>query len=226
MNIDKTIIEKIKLIKPIEFDKENDLQTIIIHVFANLRANNFDIENSSYIKTKLILGKIVPSIPTSTSCVGGFVSFQILNLIQTHDLSILNNTLFNLGISLITQMKPKEVRHHIDNEIEPIINESVRYIPDGWTIWDKIEINESKTCKEFIELVKKNYNVDIKLVTSNNIIIYDSRSKKSILNNNLKLEDIYKIKNGNKLDKILWINIIGKLNNKKAFMPTFKYKYN
>ena len=225
MIIDDNIKEKIKLINPLEFNKEDDLQTLIIHSFANLRADNFDIEKSSYIETKLKLGKIIPSIPTSTATVGGFVSLQLLNLIQTHNINIIRNSLFNLGVSLITQIRVKEVKYHIDNEIEPLINESVRNIPDRWTIWDSIEINESKTCKEFIDFIKCEYNVIIKLITSNKIIIYDSRSKKSKLNIDMKIEDIYKLKNSNKIDKILWLNIIGKLENKQAFMPKFKYKY-
>ena len=225
LEINNDVKEKIKAIKSIEFNKENDFQIVIIHSFANLRAENFDIEKSTYIETKLILGNIIPSIPTSTACVGGFVSIQILNLIQTHDLSILRNTLFNLGISLIKQIKAEKVRHHNDNENEPIINESVRNIPNGWTIWDKIEINESKTCKEFIEYIEIKYNIIIKFITSNNIIIYDSRSKKSKLNIDMKIEDIYKIKNENKVNSIIWMNVIGKIDNKKVFMPKFKYKY-
>ena len=223
--INDNIKEKIKNIKPLEFNKENDLQILIIHAFSNLRAINYDIENSSYIETKLILGKIVPSIPTSTATIGGFVSIQILNLIQTHELTILRNTLFNLGTYFINQLKPQAVIYHKDNEIDPILKKPVRYIPDMWTIWDKIEINESKTCNEFIELIAKEYGVIIILITSNNIIIYDSNSKKSKLNMDKKIEDIYNSKSKKKVNKILWFNIIGKLNDKKVFMPKFKYIY-
>jgi hypothetical protein len=166
----------------LNYTKKNDLQTLIIHTFSNLRAIIYDIENSSYIETKLILGKIVPSLPTSTATIGGFVSIQILNLIQTHELTILRNTLFNLGTYFINQLKPKTVIYHKDNEIDPILKKSVRNIPDKWTILDKIEINESKTCNVFIELIAKEYEVKITLITSNNIIIYDSNSKKIKLN--------------------------------------------
>ena len=221
--LNDNIREKIKNIKPLEFNKENDLQTLVIHAFSNLRAINYDIENSSYIETKLILGKIVPSIPTSTSTIGGFVSIQILNLIQTHDLTILRNTLFNLGTYFISQLKPQAVIYHKDNEIDPILKKSVRHIPDKWTIWDKIEINGSKTCNEFIELIAKEYEVIITLIIVNNIIIYDSNSKKSKLNIDKKIEDIYNIKSEKKANNILWFKIIGKLNDKKVFMPKFKY---
>ena len=40
-----------------------------------------------------------------------------------------------------------------------------------------------------------------------------------------KIEDIYNSKSKKKVNKILWFNIIGKLNDKKVFMPKFKYIY-
>ena len=224
-DLNESIKKEINSIIPIEFDKEDDIQIRIIHSFANLRANNFEIENSSFIDSKLLLGKIVPSIPTSTSSVGGFVSIQLLNLIQTHDLSILRNTIFNFAFPFIIQIKPEEVKHHIDNEIEPILNESIRVVPDGWTIWDKIEINESKTCKELIEFIKSQYNVDINLISSDGIIIYNSRAKKSKIDINMKIEDIYKIQKSTQTNKIIWLNIFGKLDKKTAIMPKFRYKF-
>ena len=223
--VNDDIKQKIKKIKSFEFDKEDDLQTFIIHLFSNLRANNFDIENSSYLETKLILGKIVPSIPTSTAAIGGFVSIQLLNLIQTHELSILRNTLFNLGTYFVNQLKPQVMIYHNDKDIDPFFKKAVRYIPDKWTIWDRIEINESKTCIEFIELIKNKYNVLITLITCENIIIYDSKSKKSKLNIDKKIEDIFYIKNQKIINKILWINIIGRLDGQIVLMPQFKYNY-
>ena len=146
-----------------------------------------------------------------------------MNLIQTHDLTILRNTLFNLGTYFINQLKPQAVIYHKDNEIDPILKKSVRHIPDKWTIWDKIEINGSKTCNEFIELIAKEYEVIITLIIVNNIIIYESNSKKSKLNIDKKIEDIYNIKSEKKANNILWFKIIGKLNDKKVFMSKFKY---
>ena len=225
MNLNLDIKNEIDSIVPIEFDKEDDVQIRIIHSFANLRANNFEIKNSSFITSKFLLGKIVPSIPTSTASIGGFVCMQILNLIQSHDLSILRNTIFNFATPFIIQLKPEEVKHHIDGEIDPILNESIRVVPNKWTIWDKIQINESKTCKELIELIKFQYNVDINLISSDSFIIYNSRSKKGKIDINKKIEDIYKIQNIKKTNKIIWLNAFGKLDKKTTIMPKIRYKY-
>ena len=225
LNLNLDIKNEIDSIVPIEFDKEDDVQIRIIHSFANLRANNFEIKNSSFITSKFLLGKIVPSIPTSTASIGGFVCMQILNLIQSHDLSILRNTIFNFATPFIIQLKPEEVKHHIDGEIDPILNESIRVVPNKWTIWDKIQINESKTCKELIELIKFQYNVDINLISSDSFIIYNSRSKKGKIDINKKIEDIYKIQNIKKTNKIIWLNAFGKLDKKTTIMPKIRYKY-
>ena len=61
------------------------------------------------------------------------------------------------------------------------------------------------------------------MIIVNNIIIYESNSKKSKLYIDKKIEDIYNIKSEKKANNILWFKIIGKLNDKKVFMPKFKY---
>ena len=225
LELNEDVKNVINLITPIEFDKENDLQISIIHSIANLRAENFNIEQCSLLTTKFIAGKIVPSIPTSTACIGGFVSLQILNLIQTNDLSILRNTLFNLAISLVAQLEPEKVRHHLDMEIDPILNIPVKIIPDGWTIWDNIIIEGSQECKKLIEYIKEKYNVDITLITSESIIIYDSRSKKNKINIENKIEDIFcfKKKQKNIVKNYLWLNITGKIEGITTLFPKFKY---
>ena len=225
IELSKEIKEKINLIIPIEFDKENEIHISIIHSFANLKANNFNIECCSILDTKLISGKIIPSIPTSTSTVGGFVSLQILNLIQTHDLSILRNSYFNLAVSLVNQLETDKVKYHKENEIDPILNKPIKYIPNGWTVWDKIEINKSMSCKDFIDFIKFEYNVNINCIISGNIIIYDSRPKKSKINIDNKIEDIFILKNGKINKKYLWLKVIGKFDNMTVLMPKFKYIY-
>ncbi len=225
LELNEDVKNVINLITPIEFDKENDLQISIIHSIANLRAENFNIEQCSFLTTKFIAGKIVPSIPTSTASIGGFVSLQILNIIQTNDLSILRNTLFNLAISLVAQLEPEKVRHHLDMEIDPVLNIPVKIIPDGWTIWDNIIIEGSQECKKLIDFIKAKYNVDITLITSESIIIYDSRSKKNKINIENKIEDIFcfKKKQKNIVKNYLWLNITGKIEGITTLFPKFKY---
>ena len=223
IKLNNNLKEIIKFIKPIEFDKENNNHISLIHSFANIKAKNFSIECCTILNTKLISGKIVPSIPTSTACVGGFVSLQILNLIQTHDLSILRNTYFNLAISLVKQLETEKVKKYKDEEFDPLFNKIIKYIPNGWSIWDYIEIKESKNLNDLIKFIKDTYNFDITLITSENKVIFNSRAKniKEILDK--KIEEIYVFKIGEIKKDYIWLNISGKIDKKNVKTPKFKY---
>ena len=52
----------------------------IINTFQNLRAMMYSIEAVDRLKTKLIAGRIVPAIATTTAAVAGLVrNIEILN---------------------------------------------------------------------------------------------------------------------------------------------------
>ena len=109
-------------------------------------------------------------------------------------------------------------------EIDPVLNIPVKIIPDGWTIWDNIIIEGSQECKKLIEYIKVKYNVDITLITSESIIIYDSRSKKNKINIEKKIEDIFCLKKKKNIEKnYLWLNITGKIEGITTLFPKFKY---
>lgn len=210
-----------------KFDKENNTQIFIIHSFANLRALNFDISQCSFINTKLICGKIVPSIPTSTAAVGGLVSLQIFSLIQNLDLINLSNCFFNLAVSLVIFTEPKKVIHNEDKEKHDILGVPVKYIPKGWTVWDHIEIRNIDILQDFINYIKNIYEVDVSTITSDKVIIYQSFSKKKKLDE--KIENIFHSlnKNDNAIKKsYLWLDVVGKQNQILTLMPKFKYFLN
>jgi len=72
-----------KDIFPADFEKDDDSNFHIdfIHASANLRARNYKIEESDHQKTKMIAGKIIPAIATTTAMITGAVSAEIFKFV-------------------------------------------------------------------------------------------------------------------------------------------------
>jgi len=62
-----------------KFEKDDDTNHHIdfVSAAANLRSRNYDIEEGSRHKIKMISGKIIPAIATSTAMVIGFNGMEI-----------------------------------------------------------------------------------------------------------------------------------------------------
>lgn len=71
-------------ITPLEFEKDDDanLHMDFIVAASNLRAANYKIQPADRHKSKLIAGKIMPAIATTTSLVAGCVSLELYKLAQ------------------------------------------------------------------------------------------------------------------------------------------------
>ena len=99
-------------------------------------------------------------------------------------------------------------------------------VQKGWTVWDIINIKGPMTCQEFIDHLKKEYNVEILGIASNfkSIIQMFMPSKTKKLQ--LKIEDIYEKINGLKKDQnSLWLEISGVIDNVSVVMPKIKYTF-
>jgi len=66
-----------------EFEKDDDANFHIdfIHATANLRARNYKIGECDQMKTKMIAGKIIPAIATTTAMITGAVTAEIYKFI-------------------------------------------------------------------------------------------------------------------------------------------------
>ena len=65
-----------------EKDSKDTNQLDFIFSSSNLRADNFNIEKIDKFKAKILAGKIIPSIITSTSSIAGLLSLQIYVICQ------------------------------------------------------------------------------------------------------------------------------------------------
>ena len=80
---------------PIQYEKDtNDINQInFISYTSNLRAKNYNIDNLDKMKIKIIAGKIMPALITSTSSVAGLLALQLYVICQNS-----NCKTFRIGI--------------------------------------------------------------------------------------------------------------------------------
>ena len=228
-------INKIKIdstkIKPEKFEKDDNLNGHIDFIFScsNIRARNYNIKEIDREKLKIIAGRIVPAMATTTSSITGIVCLQLYTLNQTNKIKYFRNCYLNLAINRCIMTLPSEPIKHQDKEYDEELSSPIKAIPLNWTVWDKIIINGSKTVKELINYFKKEYNVDIFLIKSNDINIAETFLSTNKSKIDLKIEEIYFNEANKKNIKIsnnfLILEINGEFNNIPVLMPIVKYNY-
>ena len=223
----KMEIEEINKIKEQEFEKDFDEnhQVDFLYISSNLRALNFNIEFCSRDKVKFISGNIVPSIPTTTSCIVGFISTQIYTLLQTTNIKNLRQINIDLSTPFLLILSPKKPYQNKDI-VDPLTKKITKAIPPKFTCWDILEIEGNKTVEEVLDFISEKYKVDITgLYTLNNESIIKDQSSFDML-----FQDAYYAAVGNRKNKSgkvtsIYFKVMADILDSEdhAIMPNFKY---
>jgi len=152
MNLNQ-LRSKSKYLKVAQFEKDDDTNFHIdfITSSSNLRAWNYHLKQASRHQCKMIAGKIIPALATTTAMITGSVQLELYKLLLKLPRSSFLNANINIGISSFQLYEPDPPigRKPYFDEIG---NETVFPIPDGWSCWDKAVIDVgSVTVTEFIE---------------------------------------------------------------------------
>lgn len=147
---------------PLEFEKDDDTNLHIDFIVAasNLRAANYKIPPADRHKSKLIAGKIIPAIATTTSVVAGLVCLELYKLIKCQkSLEKFKNGFVNLALPFF-------------GFSEPISAPKMEYCGIEWTLWDRFEVQGEMTLSEFLQYFKEKHNLEITMLSQGVCMLY------------------------------------------------------
>jgi ubiquitin-activating enzyme E1 len=152
---------------PLKFEKDDDNNFHIDFVAAssNLRATCYGIPTADRLKSKLIAGKIVPAIVTTTAAVTGLVCLELYKLFQNtpapKKIEDYRNSFINLALPVFQQS-------------EPIAPPKRKYLDKDFTLWDRINIkgHPEMTLQQFLDWFKSEHKIDIESLGVGMALIY------------------------------------------------------
>ncbi|XP_041743474.1 ubiquitin-like modifier-activating enzyme 1 isoform X2 [Coregonus clupeaformis] len=157
---------------PIDFEKDDDNNFHMDYIVAasNLRAENYDIPTADRHKSKLIAGRIIPAIATTTAAVAGLMCVELYKLVQGHrKISSYRSGYINLAVQYCVLSEPLGPQ---------------RFMVAGkkYSLWDDFLVNgrrdrgQEMTLGELLQHIKQTYNLEITSLFYGNAVLYNAGS--------------------------------------------------
>ncbi|CAK63716.1 unnamed protein product (macronuclear) [Paramecium tetraurelia] len=152
--------------QPQQFEKDDDLNHHVSFITSatNGRALNYGIQQVDWMWTKLKAGRIIPAMATTTSCIAGLQTLELIKILQKgHNY---RNTFLNLAIPFLMQSEPGEVeKKTLANGMEI-------------TIWSKHQLKICKYMEPLSGIIRKlenRFNTQIISIQQGAKVIYLSQ---------------------------------------------------
>jgi ubiquitin-activating enzyme E1 len=188
-------LSKATKFRPADFEKDDDSNHHIdlITQATNLRSYNYHLKESTRAHCRLTAGKILPALATTTACITGFVQLEIYKHIKGVSLDDYRAATINLAMNVFC----------CENLPDPIKTKSgmdqatympVVAIPEGFTVWDTVDIKGELTLQGFLdEFKKQHHGAVIDMLASQQKVLYNetigvNASEEAL---NTKLIDLY-----------------------------------
>jgi len=196
----KDILDKnLNLVNEAKYEKDDNLHNIVMTNIVNLRARCYTIDESDNLTIKLISGRIVPALSTTTSIIAGFVMIDILKYLSSNSKKwIIKPTECNINLAtnqynIYDSLKPRVTHNKMYSEEFAM---PIETIPADFNTWSKLRIKGAKvyvnTILELVKYLEQEYRIpEPDMLSIGNLIIYSKGN-----NVNTDFKDIY-----SKLDK-------------------------
>ncbi|PSC67218.1 Ubiquitin-activating enzyme E1 2 [Micractinium conductrix] len=127
-------------LSPVSFEKDDDsnYHMQFIAGFANMRARNYAIPEVDKLQAKLIAGRIIPAIATTTAMATGLVCLELYKVLQNKPVEAYRNTFANLALPLFAMA-------------EPIPPKAFKYQGMEWSLWDRWILEGDMTVNKVLE---------------------------------------------------------------------------
>lgn len=145
-----------------DFEKDDDSNFHIDFITAcsNMRASSYRIPPNNKYKTKLIAGKIIPAIATTTAVVAGLVSIEMYKIMSgLAEVERYKNAFLNLALPFFAFS-------------EPILAPKNKYYEVEWTLWDRFDIQGDITLQELLDLFEKEHGLEISMLSQGVCMLY------------------------------------------------------
>lgn len=146
---------------PLHFEKDDDSNFHMDFIVAasNLRAENYGIMPADRHKSKLIAGKIIPAIATTTSVVVGLVCIELYKWIQgIRKIESFKNGFINIATNSFVFTRPSAAAKK-------------KYTAE-FTIWDRFDIKGEITLQELIDHFKTEHQLTVEMISYGPSILY------------------------------------------------------